>query len=92
MSRILTIAAAQLGPIQKADSRQAVVARMLALMDEAKAKGADFVVYPELALTTFFPRWYYETAPRRISLVRGDDAERRRPSRCSNAPRRWAWA
>jgi N-carbamoyl-D-amino-acid hydrolase len=60
MSRIVTVAAAQLGAIQKAEPRQAVVARMLALMDEAKAKGADFVVYPELALTTFFPRWYYE--------------------------------
>jgi N-carbamoyl-D-amino-acid hydrolase len=60
MSRIVTVAAAQLGAIQKAEPRQAVVARMLALMDEAKAKGADLVVYPELALTTFFPRWYYE--------------------------------
>ena len=60
MSRIVTVAAAQLGAIQKAEPRQAVIARMLALMDEAKAKGADLVVYPELALTTFFPRWYYE--------------------------------
>jgi predicted amidohydrolase len=60
MSRIVTVAAAQLGAIQKADSRQVVVARMLELMDQAKAKGADLVVYPELALTTFFPRWYYE--------------------------------
>jgi predicted amidohydrolase len=60
MSRIVTVAAAQLGAIQKAEPRAAVVGRMLALMDEAKAKGADFVVYPELALTTFFPRWYYE--------------------------------
>jgi len=49
-----------LGPIQKADSRQAVVARMLDLMEQAKGKGADFIVYPELALTTFFPRWYHE--------------------------------
>jgi N-carbamoyl-D-amino-acid hydrolase len=60
MSRIVTVAAAQLGAIHKADSRQAVVARMIALMDAAKAKGADFIVYPELALTTFFPRWYHE--------------------------------
>jgi len=59
MSRIVTVAAAQLGAIQKANSRQVVVARMLELMAEAKAKGADFIVYPELALTTFFPRWYY---------------------------------
>lgn len=60
MPRIVNVAAAQLGAIQKADSREAVVARMLALMDAAKARGADFIVYPELALTTFFPRWYYE--------------------------------
>ena len=56
--RKLTVAGAQMGPIQKAETRQAVVARMLALMDEAKAKGADLIVYPELALTTFFPRWH----------------------------------
>jgi predicted amidohydrolase len=60
MSRIVTIAGAQLGPVQKADSRESVVARMIALMDQAKAKGANFIVYPELTLTTFFPRWYYE--------------------------------
>ena len=60
MSRIVTVAAAQLGAIQKADTRQAVVARMLDLMEQAKAKGADLIVYPELALTTFFPRWYHE--------------------------------
>ncbi|HEX2338293.1 MAG TPA: N-carbamoyl-D-amino-acid hydrolase [Hyphomicrobiaceae bacterium] len=59
MSRIVTVAGAQLGAIQKADTRQVVVARMLELMDQAKARGADFIVYPELALTTFFPRWYY---------------------------------
>src|SRR6478752_3134774 len=56
--RVINVAAAQLGPIQKADSREAVVKRMIALMDEAKAKGADLIVYPELALTTFFPRWH----------------------------------
>ncbi|MGE0850011.1 MAG: N-carbamoyl-D-amino-acid hydrolase [Hyphomicrobiaceae bacterium] len=60
MSRIVTVAAAQLDAIQKADTRQAVVARMLDLMEQAKAKGADLIVYPELALTTFFPRWYHE--------------------------------
>ncbi len=56
--RIVTVAAAQMGPIQRADSREAAVKRMIALMDDAKAKGADLIVYPELALTTFFPRWY----------------------------------
>jgi predicted amidohydrolase len=55
--RNIKVAAAQLGPIQRADSRQAVVARMIDLMK--RAEGCDLIVYPELALTTFFPRWYY---------------------------------
>ena len=61
MSRILTVAAAQLGPVQRADGRERVVARMLDLMRQAAAHGANLVVYPELALTTFFPRWWMET-------------------------------
>ena len=58
--RTIRTAAAQLGAIQKADSREAVVARMVALVDKAAADGATFIVFPELALTTFFPRWYHE--------------------------------
>lgn len=58
MPRIIRVAAAQSGPIQKADSRQAVVARLLALLDQAAARRCDLVVFTELALTTFFPRWY----------------------------------
>ena len=58
--RVINIAAAQMGPIQRADSRAAVVMRMIALLDEAKRKGANLIIYPELALTTFFPRWYME--------------------------------
>jgi predicted amidohydrolase len=54
--RIVNVAAAQMGPIQRAESRQIVIPRMLALMDEAKARGAELIVYPELALTTFFER------------------------------------
>ena len=60
MSRHLKIAAAQLGPIHLADTREAVVKRLIALMREAHAQGARFVVFPELALTTFFPRWWME--------------------------------
>src|SRR3974390_663231 len=47
-----------MGAIQRTDSRQLVVRRMLDLLDQAKARNCDLVVYPELALTTFFPRWY----------------------------------
>src|SRR5215213_4676245 len=58
MSRVLKVAAAQSGPIQKAESRQAVVKRLCDLLDQAHAQGVSFVVFTELALTTFFPRWY----------------------------------
>jgi N-carbamoyl-D-amino-acid hydrolase len=58
--RMIKVAAAQLGPVQKAETRQTVVARMLALLQQAAARGSDLIVYPELALTTFFPRWYHE--------------------------------
>lgn len=58
--RNIRAGAAQLGPIQRAESRQSVVQRMLALLDEAARMGCTLVVYPELALTTFFPRWYAE--------------------------------
>ena len=60
MSRTLTVAAAQLGPIQRADGRDVAVARMVRLMERAHARGAELVVFPELALTTFFPRHYLE--------------------------------
>ena len=60
MPRIVTVGAAQLGPIARADTRAQVVARLLAPMRPAKAQGCDFVVYPEPAPTTFFPRWYFE--------------------------------
>ncbi len=60
MSRSFIAAGAQLGPIARDESRQSVVARMIALMEEAKTRGASLVVFPELALTTFFPRWFIE--------------------------------
>ncbi|HVQ68805.1 MAG TPA: N-carbamoyl-D-amino-acid hydrolase [Bradyrhizobium sp.] len=58
--RVLRAAAAQMGPTQKADSREHTLGRMLALLEEAAARGASLVVFPELAFTTFFPRWLIE--------------------------------
>ena len=60
MSRVVTVAAAQLGPIALAETREQVVARLADLMRQAAGHGCDLIVYPELALTTFFPRWYFE--------------------------------
>ena len=56
--RPVTVGAAQLGPIARDDSRSAVVMRLIVLLREARARDCDLVVFPELALTTFFPRWY----------------------------------
>jgi predicted amidohydrolase len=60
MSRRIVLGAAQLGPIQLADDRRVAVDRMLALMADGHRRGVELIVFPELALTTFFPRWYHE--------------------------------
>ncbi len=57
MSRIVHVAAAQMGPIAKSETRKDTVKRLVAMMREAKSRGAELVVFTELALTTFFPRW-----------------------------------
>ncbi|MFC7734788.1 N-carbamoyl-D-amino-acid hydrolase [Roseomonas sp. GCM10028921] len=62
MPRLIRLAAAQMGPNQCADSRQAILARMIALLERAAGEGARLVVFPELAFTTFFPRWLLEGA------------------------------
>jgi N-carbamoyl-D-amino-acid hydrolase len=58
LARRLNAAVAQLGPIHRADTRTEVVKRLIALLREAHGRGARFIVFPELALTTFFPRWW----------------------------------
>ncbi len=58
MSRSIRVAAAQSGPIQKSDSRPTVLERLLEMLREAAAARCELVVFPELALTTFFPRYY----------------------------------
>src|SRR5216684_8098917 len=58
MTRFVTIGAAQMGPIQRSDTRRDVVERLIAHLREAKRMGCELVVFPELTLTTFFPRWW----------------------------------
>ena len=60
MTRLLKVAAAQLGPIQRTDDRQSVVTRLIELLRSAHSQKAELVVFPELALTTFFPRWFVD--------------------------------
>jgi N-carbamoyl-D-amino-acid hydrolase len=57
MPRVVQLAAAQMGPTQRAEPRQVTLARLVALLEQAAARGAQLVVFPELAFTTFFPRW-----------------------------------
>lgn len=57
-SRVVVVGAAQLGPIERDDPRKDVVERLVALLREGGERGCDLVVFPELALTTFFPRWF----------------------------------
>lgn len=56
MPRFVKVAAAQMGPINEGTARAAVVERMLALMDQAIAEDVELLVYPELALTPYFPK------------------------------------
>ncbi|MDR2326551.1 MAG: N-carbamoyl-D-amino-acid hydrolase [Acidovorax sp.] len=61
-SRTLGLAVAQLGPIHLSDTREKVVGRLVEMLREAHSRGAQFVTFPELALTTFFPRYWMEDA------------------------------
>ncbi|MEO8133536.1 MAG: N-carbamoyl-D-amino-acid hydrolase [Betaproteobacteria bacterium] len=60
MPRILTVGAAQMGPIQRTETRAQAVERLIAMLRQAKSHGCDLVVFPECALTAFFPHWYFD--------------------------------
>lgn len=60
MSRSFVVASAQMGPIAREETRRQAVARLVAMLREAKGRGAELVVFPELCLTTFFPRYVME--------------------------------
>ena len=62
MSRLMTVAACQMGPIARGDRRPAVVKRLIALLRQAAEHRCDLAVFPELTLTTFFPRWWMTDA------------------------------
>lgn len=48
MARVLTLAGAQTGPIQRADTRAHTLDRLIALLESAAKQGAQIVVFPEL--------------------------------------------
>ena len=52
MTRLLTVAAAQLGPSSL--NKEQTVRRMTALMEEAEKQKVELLAFPELALTPYF--------------------------------------
>lgn len=60
MSRVLTIGAAQQGPVSRDETRAHVVERLISMMRQAHAMGCDLVVFTEVALVPFFPHWHMQ--------------------------------
>jgi len=60
MDRQFHLAVAQVGGIEPDEDRRAVVQRLVDLLEDAHRQAASFVVFPELTLTTFFPRYWAE--------------------------------
>jgi len=56
MPRHVKVAAAQLGPNNEGTPREEIVERMLALLEHAIRDGIELIAYPEMALTTYFPK------------------------------------
>lgn len=57
-SRVVRVAAAQVGPVHQWSERTETLQRLIRLLEEAAEKGAQVVLYPEIAFTTFFPRYF----------------------------------
>jgi predicted amidohydrolase len=60
MTQFFTLAVCQTGPVQRDASRAETVGRLVSLLERSAAAGAELAVFPEMALTTFFPRWALE--------------------------------
>jgi predicted amidohydrolase len=56
MTRKITVAAAQIGAIHHNTPKSETVPRLIKLLQSASSQKVQLVVFPEIALTTFFPR------------------------------------
>ncbi|MEW1821215.1 N-carbamoyl-D-amino-acid hydrolase [Arthrobacter sp. NPDC080031] len=61
MTKKIGIAIAQVGGIGKDETRTEVVERLIGLLEQAAKRQAALVVFPELTLTTFFPRYWFDS-------------------------------
>jgi N-carbamoyl-D-amino-acid hydrolase len=80
MARQVKVAAAQMGPINEGTSREEVVDRMLEVLERAITEHVDLIAYPEMALTTYFPKRIHEDYSRRHLQHYGEITQPVRPS------------
>ncbi|KAL2378925.1 hypothetical protein RJZ90_005645 [Blastomyces dermatitidis] len=73
MSRKIKVAAAQVGSVHIDSDRKETLQRLIALMKTAASSGAQLLVYPETAFTTFFPRHLMSQAEVERFFEKGDD-------------------
>ncbi|KAK7745842.1 hypothetical protein SLS53_002560 [Cytospora paraplurivora] len=74
-----------MGPNQLADPREKILDRMLKLLSDAARQGAKLVVFPELALTTFFPRWQIDDPIKKAEFFEPESHDN--PHAILNSPR-----
>jgi predicted amidohydrolase len=74
MPRPLRVAAAQVGRIDRSESRASVLARLIALLEEADNQAVKLVVFPEATFTTFFPRYLITDEAELNSFFENEDA------------------
>ena len=87
MARHIKVAAAQMGPNNEGMSREEIVERMLALLDLAIQDQVELIAYPEMALTTYFPKKIRTDFDQFFE----NEVPPRRSSPCCGAPPRPAW-
>ena len=87
MARHIKVAAAQMGPNNEGTSREEIVERMLALLDLAIQDQVELIAYPEMALTTYFPKKIRTDFDQFFE----NEVPPRRSSPCCGVPPRPAW-
>jgi predicted amidohydrolase len=60
MPRVVSIAAAQMGPIPRSATRPETLQRLIALLRQAAERRCQLVCFPECTLTWFFPHTWME--------------------------------
>lgn len=75
MPRVLRLAAAQMGATNRSDLRAHTLQRMITLLKDAAAQGAQVVLFPELAFTTYPARYVMNSEELEPWFEHGDITE-----------------